>query len=178
MIHPAPLLSAVALLGDAPELPLRPELANLSTLSLARSIHGDRCQVIGLERIIAEKRWSFYTTAESAPLSLAKLCNTITREQSQLADLLTPCLGQPCPSCHSSAQPGELESFKDGALECSCDGERWAVECGELVHVVSCETCANLAVKADCLKDEDNDYFCDSCCEGAREAHYQQKGSL
>jgi len=172
-----PIISARALLGSAPALPSR-ELANLSTLSLARSVHGARCQVRGLDRIIAEKRWSFYTTAATAPVSLARLRNAIAREQSQLADLLTPCLGQPCPSCRNTATPGELEDFKDGALECSCDGERWAVECGELVHVVTCETCANLAVKADCLKDEDDDYHCDVCCEGAREARCQQTGSL
>jgi hypothetical protein len=173
----SPLLSAAAALADAPALPCR-ELANLSTLSLARSIHDADCHERGLVRILAEKRFSFYITAESATCDLARLRNTRTREQSQLADLMTPCLGQPCPECRGTAKPGEMEDYKDGALECSCDGLRYAVECGELVAVVSCETCANLVVKADCLKDEDDDYFCDSCCEGAREAHYQQTGEI
>lgn len=181
MAHPntaatAPLLSAATLLPPTAALPCR-ELANLSTISLALSLHGNHCQVRGLEQILAERRFSFYVTEASATHSLARLRNTIAREQSQLADLLTPQLGQPCPSCRSSSKPGAMEDYKDGALECSCDGERWAVECGDLVHVVTCDECANLAVKADCLTDGD-DYFCSECCEASRERHYQRTGRI
>ncbi len=144
-----------------------------SSLSLARSIHDDRNQLRGNERCIAERRFSYALTEADCHRSIARLRNTIAREQSQLADLLTPVLGSQCPQC----APGNLEPSRDGALECSECGELAAVECGSVVHVSTCETCSELAVTADCLSDGD-DLFCSECSESAAEARYQRTGCL